>query len=185
MTSGKKKNPGETSRLLHAIRFAAEQHRDHRRKGKTAAPYINHPIAVAEQLARAGHEDNTDLLMAAVLHDVVEDTETEAEDLEALFGPKVTQFVMEVSDDKSLEAYERKKLVVRNIAEKSPEAQLIKLSDIVANVYDVIHHPPNWDDQRKGWYFDWCENVVDKIRGTHKDLEAQFDELILEARKGL
>ncbi|MCZ6841923.1 MAG: HD domain-containing protein, partial [SAR324 cluster bacterium] len=75
-----------TTELLRAISFAAEKHRDHRRKGAIAAPYINHPITVAQQLAEAGCEHDTDLLMAAVLHDVIEDTDSTEEELQALFG---------------------------------------------------------------------------------------------------
>ena len=180
-----KEGVGDTTRLLQAVRFAAEQHRDHRRKGNIAAPYINHPIAVAEQLAQAGLEDNTELLMAAVLHDVIEDTETAPEELEERFGAKVMQIVLEVSDDKNLEAKQRKIQVVHHIAGKSTEARLIKLSDLIANVYDVIHHPPNWNDERKDRYFAWCNAVVDKIRGIHTGMEARFDELMAEARKTL
>ena len=181
----KKDGTSQTARLLHAIRFAAEQHRDHRRKGEIGAPYINHPIAVAEQLARAGLDHHTDLLIAAVLHDVIEDTETEPEEMEAEFGTVVTNYVMEVSDDQSLEARDRKRIVVEKIGNKSLEARLIKLSDLIANVHDVVHHPPDWEEKRKGWYFDWCQAVVDEIRGTHPVLEAEFDQLIVEARKSL
>lgn len=179
------KIPGETTSLLRAISFAAEQHRDHRRKGETAAPYINHPITVAMQLAEAGLEDNTDLLMAAVLHDVIEDTETTYRDLVEGFGSGAADIVMEVSDDKSLEEKERKRVAVKTIAKKSGEARLLKLSDMIANVYDVIHNPPNWSRERKLRYFDWSERMAGAIRGTHRGLEKRLGELLAEGRAGL
>ena len=182
LTDGPK---GGVTQLLRAIHFAAEQHRDHRRKGKTGAPYINHPITVAEQLSRAGEQDNIDLLMAAVLHDVIEDTETTQEEMEALFGKSVTAIVMEVTDDKSLDEKERKRLVVQQIAGKSREARLLKLSDMIANIYDVIHHPPNWSRDRKHRYFDWCEQVAREIEGIHPALERQFRILIGDGRRKL
>ena len=69
--------------LLEALAFAAHKHRDQRRKGGFAPPYINHPIAVAQVLAGEGGIDETAVLMAAVLHDTIEDTETTADELRA------------------------------------------------------------------------------------------------------
>lgn len=180
--SGTSPPEGEMTRLLRAVRFAAERHRDHRRKGLVAAPYINHPIAVAEQLAGAGLEGDTELLMAAVLHDVLEDTETAPEELEEMFGKRVARIVMEVTDDPSLETRERKRETVSTIAAKSREAQLVKLSDLIANAHDVIHYPPDWSDKRKIGYFDWCEEIVRRIEGLHPPLERRFAQLVAEGR---
>ncbi len=174
--------PG-VSELLHAIRFAAEKHRDDRRKGAVAAPYINHPIAVAEQLAAAGFAEDTGLLMAAVLHDVVEDTETSHAELATAFGPHIAGIVREVTDDKSLPRRERRARVVQGIAGHSREARLVKLSDLIANVDDVIHVPPHWTDEQKTEYLDWAEAVVDGLTGTHAGLERRFAELLAEARR--
>ena len=175
------KGPG-LSEVLHAIRFAAEKHRDDRRKGAVAAPYINHPIAVAEQLATAGLDDDSELLMAAVLHDVVEDTDTSEAELASVFGPRVAGIVMEVTDDKSMRRSERREQVVRTIAGKSRQARLVKLSDLIANVYDVIHHPPHWSPQQKTGYLDWGEDVLREVTGTHARLEARLRDLLDEAR---
>ena len=176
---------GDMISMLQAVRFAAEQHRDHRRKGQTAAPYINHPIAVAGQLAEAGQEHNTPLLMAAVLHDVVEDTETTHEEVRQMFGEEVASIVREVTDDKSLSEGDRKKYTVNNIGKKSKNARLLKLSDMIANVYDVIHHPPNWSEDRKRRYFDWSEQVARAMGGLHAELEARLSELLAEGRDSL
>lgn len=62
--------------LLEALHFAAGKHRDHRRKCPDASPYINHPIRVAELIARAGRVSDLTTLQAAILHDTLEDTET-------------------------------------------------------------------------------------------------------------
>ena len=59
--------------LLKALVFAAERHKDQTRKGKSNIPYINHPIEVAHVLSSFG-ETEYDLLIAAFLHDVIEDT---------------------------------------------------------------------------------------------------------------
>jgi len=62
--------------ILRALEFAAEKHRDQRRKGVEASPYINHPIQVAEVLATVGQVEDLTTLMAALLHDTIEDTDS-------------------------------------------------------------------------------------------------------------
>lgn len=184
MTHGDE-TPGGVLRLLEAVHFAADQHRDHRRKGKIGAPYINHPIQVAQQLAQAGFHDDVDLLVAALLHDVIEDTETTPEDLASHFGAEVTSIVMEVTDDKELAEQERKLVVISTMAAKSRQAQLLKLSDLIANTRDVIDHPPNWNRERKHRYFDWAENVVEQLKGVHPPLEDEFQQILVRARDQL
>jgi len=60
----------------------------------------------------------------------------------------------------------------------SPGAKVIKLADKIANLRDIIAHPPaTWSDERKREYFDWASRVVQGIRGTNSQLEATFDSL--------
>ncbi len=68
--------------LLQAVRFAAEKHKNQRRKNIEASPYINHPIQVAELIASVGKVTDPVILMGAILHDTVEDTETTIEELD-------------------------------------------------------------------------------------------------------
>ena len=91
-----------------AMRFASIKHRDQRRKGKSAAPYINHPIEVADILVQSGVKDY-DVLAAALLHDTVEDTDTTEKELEKEFGAKIKGIVLECSDNKALDKAQRKK----------------------------------------------------------------------------
>ncbi|MFO7894962.1 MAG: HD domain-containing protein [Longimicrobiales bacterium] len=171
--------------LLHALHFAADRHRDQRRKGEDASPYINHPIVVAETLARFGVTDPV-TLQAAVLHDTIEDTETTPEELAAEFGPEVRDVVVEVTDDKSLPKRERKELQVERAASLSRRAKLVRIADKVSNVHDVLHAPPaDWPVDWRLSYIDWTERVVDACRGSHPELEAYFDQMVAEAREGL
>src|SRR3954447_18866400 len=94
--------PEQTSLLLKAVKFSADKHRDQRRKGENASPYINHPIDVAEMLCRVGGVSDPLVLAAAILHDTVEDTDATAEEIELEFGAVVRQLVEEVTDNKSL-----------------------------------------------------------------------------------
>ena len=107
------------TQLLKAIAFAADKHRKQRRKDAEASPYINHPIAVATVLAAEGGVSDEATLMAAALHDTVEDTQTTFAELEEHFGPEVTGLVRELTDDKSLEKAERKRLQIEHAPDAS------------------------------------------------------------------
>lgn len=98
----------DISQLFQALLFAAKKHQTQRRKDAQASPYINHPIAVASILATAGSVTDQATLMAALLHDTVEDTETTFEELEEHFGKEVRDIVGELTDDKTLQKHERK-----------------------------------------------------------------------------
>jgi GTP diphosphokinase / guanosine-3',5'-bis(diphosphate) 3'-diphosphatase len=163
--------------LVDAIAFAAEKHRRQRRKDAEASPYINHPIALARVLAvEAGLTDPV-LLSAAVLHDTLEDTETTYEELAARFGAKVASVVREVTDDKTLDKAERKRLQIEHAAGISRRAKLVKLADKICNVRDVAASPPHgWPLERRREYFDWAKAVVERMRGTQRKLERLFDE---------
>ena len=169
--------------LLKALGFAAHRHRDERRKGSEASPYINHPIEVAETLARVGRVDDLEVLQAAVLHDTLEDTQTSPEDLEQKFGSVVRKLVEEVTDDKSLRKETRKRLQIEHAPLLSSGAKLIKLADKICNVRDVTHAPPkDWNAQQRFEYLDWAAAVVAGCRGVNRALERHFDAALREAR---
>ncbi len=177
-------NHNETLRLLKALSFAADKHRFQRRKDTEETPYINHPIRVALTLAETGGETNLELLVAAVLHDTIEDTQTTATELEEHFGTTVMNLVLEVTDDKNLSKEERKKLQVLHASHKSPLAKKLKLADKICNVYDILHHPPgNWSAERKLNYLTWAENVLAGLKGANNLLEDELTQLIRKGRE--
>ena len=92
----------ELARLLDAVAFSADRHRNQRRKDAEASPYINHPIALARLIAADGGVTDVEVLMAAILHDTVEDTNTSLQELRDRFGDRVAGIVSEVTDDKNL-----------------------------------------------------------------------------------
>src|SRR3954465_11479885 len=120
--------------LLAALHFAADKHRDQRRKDAEASPYINHPIEVAELLTRVGGVRDLVALQAAILHDTIEDTHTTPEELEGRFGARGRKVVEEVTDEKTLPKVDRKRLQIEHAPHLSPEARLVKLADKIANV---------------------------------------------------
>jgi (p)ppGpp synthase/HD superfamily hydrolase len=165
-----------TGLLLKAFRFAADKHRHQRRKDKDKSPYINHPIEVVQLLWEVGGVRNRDVLLAAILHDTVEDTGTRPEEITVMFGEAVTSFVLEVTDDKSLPKRERKRLQIVNAPHKSYGAKLIKLADKACNVRNLVSMPPKgWSLERRQEYLLWSEKVVAGLRGTNAALEAYYD----------
>ena len=165
------------NRIISTIAFAANKHRDQRRKDANASPYINHPIALANVLANEAGIDDERVLVAAILHDTIEDTETTVQELVRLFGQEVTAIVLEVTDDKALPKAERKRLQVENAPDISRRAKLVKLADKICNLRDVAaNQPVGWSVERKQEYFDWAKAVVDGVRGVHPELERIFDE---------
>lgn len=172
--------------LLQAIHFAADKHREQRRKDVEASPYINHPIEVAEMIARVGQVNDLITLQGAILHDTIEDTMTSPEELESLFGADVRRVVEEVTDDKSLPKAERKQLQIEHAPHLSWRAQLVKLADKISNVRGVTETPPaEWSLERRMEYLDWTERVVAGLRGCNANLEALYDELLAQGRMTL
>jgi guanosine-3',5'-bis(diphosphate) 3'-pyrophosphohydrolase len=173
----------DTAQLLRALAFSAQKHRDQRRKDREASPYINHPIEVAHLLAAVGGVTDITVLVAAVLHDTIEDTETTAPQLEQAFGRDVRVLVEEMTDDKRLPKAERKRLQVERAQHKSYRAKLIKLGDKICNVRDVTHSPPaDWPLARRREYLDWTEQVVAGCRGVNAALERCYDQALTEGR---
>lgn len=176
----------DTAKLLQAARFAAVKHISQKRKGNDEAPYINHPLEVANLLANVGKVEDYDVLIAAILHDTVEDTETTREEIAEKFGENVAKMVLEVTDDKSLPKAERKQKQIEHAPHLSHGAKQIKLGDKISNIRDVVENPPDgWSDERRREYVEWGEKVINGLRGANAELEKHFDELIEQARQKL
>lgn len=166
----------DLQRLVRAIDFAAKKHRDQRRKDAEGTPYINHPIQLAALLVEYVETEDLSVVIAALLHDTVEDTRTTPEELEEVFGAEIRDIVMEVTDDTSLPKEVRKQSQIDHAGNSSYQARLVKLADKICNLKDMHEHPPaTWSLERKRAYYDWAREVIDQLRGTHDELEALFD----------
>jgi guanosine-3',5'-bis(diphosphate) 3'-pyrophosphohydrolase len=176
----------ETLILLKALKFSAHKHKHQRRKDRDSSPYINHPIDVAEMLLRVGQVQDIEVVVAAILHDTIEDTDTKPDEIEDLFGQRVLSLVNEVTDDKSLPKEVRKNLQVENAPHKSTGAKQIKIADKISNLRDIVHSPPaNWSNERRIEYLDWSEKVVAGLRGVNPALENLYDQILNEAKETL
>lgn len=119
--------------VAEALAAATAAHAGQVRSGSGGLPYIEHPKQVAERLAAAGHGET--VLAAALLHDVVEDSETTVAALRERFGATVAALVETLSDDQSIEPYrDRKAEHRRRVEAAGGEALAIYAADKLTNV---------------------------------------------------
>ena len=134
--------PRSDSELVTAaLRFARRVHLGQHRK-QTYQQFVEHPIAVARLLFDAGYDDA--ILAAAYLHDVVEKTSVEIEEIRERFGPAVADLVEALSDDPSIEDYgERKRELRRRALGAGEKAAAIYAADRISNMSDWRSIPPD------------------------------------------
>lgn len=172
--------------LTRALVYAAEAHANQRRKGAAQEPYINHLIEVLDLVARATGGEDTDLLTAALLHDVVEDTPVSADELAAAFGERVARIVVENSDDMTLPKDERRRQRIAAMAHKSPEARIVKTADVISNLRAIAVSPPaGWAMDRRLGYLEGCRQLIAAGRGANAVIERLFDETAAEAERAI
>lgn len=159
------------SEVYRALRFAADRHTDQRRKGSRGEPYVNHLIEVIWLLSEFAEVNDPILLIAAALHDVIEDTETTLAEIDREFGAAVSRIVADVTDDTSLEKLERKRQQEIRVAAASPDVKLLKLADHAGNVATL---PDNWTLERRLDYLDWSGRVTGHCLGIRQRLDAEY-----------
>jgi (p)ppGpp synthase/HD superfamily hydrolase len=167
--------------LLRAAQFAAECHAAQRRKGARSEPYVNHLIEVAAILADVAGDRDPNLLVAALLHDSIEDVGVTREEIAARFNDDVAELVWLVTDDKSLEKHVRKQLQVDNAPHKPTRAQWLKIADKTSNLRAIRDSPPpEWTSDRCREYLAWARRVVSAFPDPHPVLLAQFEQVAAE-----
>lgn len=161
--------------VLEAACFAAQRHASQRRKGTEHEPYINHLLEVAALLAEGTDPVDVNLVVAGLLHDVIEDTSTTREEVLRRFGEDVASLVMEVTDDKSLPKHVRKDLQVQRAPLKSARAQKLKAADKISNLRSLIASPPtDWNAERRAEYLNWARRVIDGCGSLDGFLKEEF-----------
>lgn len=175
--------------VLRAAVFAGRVHAGHRRKGNAQEPYVNHVLEVAMILAT--HAAPPAAVIAALLHDTVEDSDADPEPttldhIAEAFGAEVAGIVAEVSDDKALPKETRKALQVRHARKKSDAAKQVKLADKISNLRAIAASPPaGWDHGRRVEYVGWAGRVAAGLQGVNPALDALFGETYRAAVRAL
>ena len=169
-----------TERYSKALEFAKEAHKGTVRK-TSDTPYITHPIEVAEIVAQMSSDE--DVIIAALLHDVVEDTAYTLEDISKMFGDKVAALVAEESEDKrrnqlASETWKLRKLeTIEHLKLASTNVKIMALADKLSNLrsmYTDIQHMGDrlWDcfnqkdKSQHEWYHREISNAVKELSNT-------------------
>ncbi|MGR3495551.1 HD domain-containing protein [Citreimonas sp.] len=170
------------SRLItSAALFAAQAHQGQTRKDGVS-PYVNHVLEVADLVAWA--EAGEIEIAGALLHDVVEDSETGIDEISRRFGPRVAQIVGGLTDDPAwdgLPRAEKKGRQAEHMAQATQSVQLIKIADQTSNLRDLVRLPEGWNQADAADYIAGAERVVDACRGASPFLEVTFDTAAAEA----
>ena len=117
--------------IEEAVAFARRAHAGAVRKG-TNIPYITHPMETAVIISLMTEDE--DLVVAALLHDVIEDTDVTPEELEERFGRRVTELVLEETEDKSGSWFERQSATVEHLKHATLENKMLTLADKLSNL---------------------------------------------------
>lgn len=153
-----------TIRFLEAVRYATLMHGTQKRKAanRTHVPYMVHPLEVVQILIENGVTDE-DILIGGVLHDVLEDCRERGaneEDIRNKFGEAVLGYVLECTDDPTLDKATQKRMQIVNAAHKSEGGAVIKAADKTSNMRDIVRVPPGWPPETIRAYVNQAREVV-------------------------
>lgn len=164
-----------------ALEFARTAHGDQKRKYKDEY-YIEHPIRVAALVREIPH--TTEMICAAYLHDVVEDTDVPLKRIKQDYGKKVADLVEELTDEFTKEKYPklnrrwRKKKETERLATISWDAQSIKLADIIDNLPSIVENDPKFAKR----YLAEMEALVEILEYGEFNLLMRARELVKKAK---
>ncbi|HEY7011672.1 MAG TPA: HD domain-containing protein [Streptosporangiaceae bacterium] len=165
------------ARLARAVEFARLHHGDQRRK--TGVPYLEHLLEALQVLVEGAGIASPDVLVAAVLHDVVEDTPVTLDEVSAEFGPRVAELVGWVTIP-ALGPGETKPAYLRRLRDAPADAVLVKLADRASNVQTLRNLPP---DQQRSYYEQTVSHIVPLAAGQpwfaawYADWQAELSDL--------
>uniref|UniRef100_A0A915PS23 HD domain-containing protein n=1 Tax=Setaria digitata TaxID=48799 RepID=A0A915PS23_9BILA len=170
---------GDTPLIIKAVDLAARRHRQQRRKDAVQTPYVNHPIGVAYILTNEGQITDMATVIAAILHDTVENTKTTDEEIRKIFGNEVANIVKECTVDKSMKREARMKYELEQASRLSHKARLVQMADKLYNIRDMERCTPlGWTKQHVKEYVLFAKDLLSRIRGIHRPLEAALDDII-------
>lgn len=160
-----------------ALSIAHELYAGKTRSGGNRA-YIEHPLALVDILSKAGHQDD-ELLSGAVLHDAIEENEHSNEvcsRLRSACSASLFELISEVTDVPGLSRDDRRNEQLARAKSYSRKAALIRLADKLANMKDILDHPPRWAPKHILSYCSFAMAVVEICREADQAIAKQCDE---------
>lgn len=174
-------NPQGAELVAAAVEFARMAHGEQKRK-YTGQPYWTHPLEVMQILEKYGA--SPEVRAAAMLHDVLEDTDTKPSEILERFGPRVLELVLEVTDvsseaDGNRAQRKRKDLV--HLSKATPWAAMIKLADLISNTQSIVENDPGFAKI----YLREKEDLLKVLNAADMRLHARAAEVLWQAKKKL
>merc|ERR1711931_363358 len=160
----------KVDRVLKAANYAATKHKDQKSNEDETIPFINHPLGVANTLTNIGDIYNYEVLQAAILHDIVEYTDSTFEDLELGFGKEVTNIIKEVTPVEDGGTFTENS----RLSQAAKELLLADNLWYLTALDERTSKPLSEDEVAR---FAEAANEVNKYRGTNKDIENMLDQL--------
>lgn len=167
-----------------AKRFRADKAAGVKKPSDIGVDCVADAADLAKILAEDGGETDTFLLAAAILHDLLQVSDTTEGELAGVFGSEIAFIIAEVTDNPRFNPVTRKALRLLAAPQMSRKARLIKLAEVIGSVRMLASPlaPAPWSDQHKREYFDWAERLVELIGKTSPTLQAVFAAEIEAAR---
>lgn len=174
-----------SSIVQKAKSLATEKHAHLRMYNAARSPVIIHISEVADYVQEHGGTD--DMIAAAWLHDIVEDTDVTLAQIEEWFGPSISSLVDGLTDPPHFEPLpleQRKPMQAQRLKAKSNDIKRIKICDQLSNVLRVTNDPPtDWDEATQFVYIRGAKEIADVCRGLSPALDALFDDAYKQACK--
>ncbi|MBS0626923.1 MAG: HD domain-containing protein [Verrucomicrobia bacterium] len=168
----KKLTESDVEKIHRAASFAAEKHQSQFRKNSKKTPYVIHVIGVADYVMSIGQVYDPDVIIAALLHDVMDGTGATYEEIATYFGLNVAKYIQEVTGDLTLSDKEQKKQQIIKAPHESKEVAIIRLADKLHNLKTLLKDPSSgWDQDRLDSYFQWVQAVVDHLPAVNAPLK--------------
>lgn len=170
----------KTDRYARATIFAAALHaRQTRDDGKT--PYAVHPVRVVEHLRRIAGETDEDVLLAALLHDTIEDCAITFDTIGGQFGENVASLVAELTNDNRLPKPKRRAAMIEHLPQLSTNAKRIKLADRYDNVLDLL--AGGGTAEKRARYSGETERILTACQGACPELESALRSALEQLRR--
>jgi guanosine-3',5'-bis(diphosphate) 3'-pyrophosphohydrolase len=164
--------PEPHRRYAEAVLYSIHKHADQIRRD--GSPYIAHPLRVAESLRSIGGIDDMDVILAALMHDLIEDTECEWATIAKRFGKRVADMVAILSGDMRLPKARRRQEVVERIRTAPDEAKAVRLADRLDNLTDM----KGFSASRREEYIRDSWKVLEACKGANPGLEQALEDAI-------
>ena len=163
------------SNYWNALTFAFTKYGSLKRKGNDL-PYIIHPIRIISILRAVGFSEfeHDDLMIAALFHDLCEDTNTKLEEIDMLFGERVSSIVNELTKPEDVKGH-KKDQWLENFKNRSRESKIIKIADRIDNLMEMVN---DWTLEKQKQYANQAKIILESCKDSNQELVNKLEEVI-------